>query len=79
MEIYIIRNRQGHEDSDADPIEAVFLNGKLAEQCYSRWNKNRSKENLRSSYYMRTMEISGIDERKERMYRDIIDKIEAKP
>lgn len=79
LDIYLIRNRQDREESDADPIEAVFLNGTLAEECYTRWNKKERKENLHSPYYMRTMEISGIDEKKERMYADILKRIEAKP
>lgn len=79
MDIYLIRNRQDREESDADPIEAVFLNGTLAEECYIRWNKKERKENLHSPYYMRTMEISGIDKKKERMYADILKRIEAKP
>lgn len=79
LNIFIIRNRQDREESDADPIEAVFLNGTLAEQCYTRWNKKESEESFRSPYYMRTKEISGIDEKKERMYADILKRIEAKP
>jgi hypothetical protein len=77
MDIYLIRNRQSYEDCDSDPIEAVFLNMSLAEKYKDIWNKKTSKESFRSPYYLQSIEISGINSRKEQMYREYLKRIEG--